>query len=110
MTDIICRAEASWRQMGTYVYTLPKFVYQVPIMPGTRCIEHVGAVKKRTDERWDWWRWECHYHPTWSGGVQGVAGSQEAAQLMVMEGWPEEQRDIMFTEIDHLRKVLRRDV
>jgi hypothetical protein len=54
-------------------------------------IEHMGAVKKRSDGRWNWWRFKSDFHKSWHenfGGVsQGVADSQGAAEIRVLEGW-----------------------
>lgn len=54
-------------------------------------VEHLGAVKKRSDQRWNWWRFRSDFHKGWQenfGGVhQGVADSQGAAEIRVLEGW-----------------------
>lgn len=84
-----CRKEATWMQIGKSVYRLPKFVYRIPIRPGTWCVEHLGAIKERSDGRWDWWRFKSTFHKSWNGEGQGVALSQGAAELRVLEGWDE---------------------
>ncbi len=76
-----CRKEANWRQMGR------KLVYRVPCVPGAKMVEHLGSIKERSDGRWDWWRSESAYHETWRGMGQGVALSQGAAEMRVLEGW-----------------------
>ncbi len=74
-----CRANANWKKIGT------KTVYRVPIHPDCGIIEHLGAIKPRTDSRWSWWRWKSKFHK-WIEG-QGVAASQGAAEMRVLEGW-----------------------
>jgi hypothetical protein len=88
MTDTQqCRAEAAWRQIGTQVYKLPKYVYRIPCMPGGKVVDHIGAIKERNDGRWNWWRMRTNFHPTWNGEGQGVADSRGAAEMRVLEGW-----------------------
>ncbi len=82
-----CRVLARWKPIGKYVYKLPKFIYRVPCMLGNRVVEHLGAVKKRSDGRWNWWRFESKYHLTWKGESQGVADNQGTAEMRVLEGW-----------------------
>jgi hypothetical protein len=50
-------------------------------------VEHLGVIKERSDGRWDWWRKESVFHSTWVGPDQGVADSQGAAEMRVLEGW-----------------------
>jgi len=88
MTDTEkCQANASWVQIGKSVYTLPKFVYRIPCTPNTKMVDHIGAVKERSDGRWDWWRMRTNWHPSWNGEGQGVAVSMVDAKLKVLEGW-----------------------
>ena len=86
-----CKAKAAWSQIGKYFYKLPKFVYQVPCMPEYDMYEGLGAVKEKTDGRWNWWRNKSRYHKSWNenfGGVdQGVAASQGAAEMRVLVSW-----------------------
>jgi hypothetical protein len=78
---------ATWSQVGTQVYRLPKFVYRIPISSTCSIIEHLGAVKERNDSRWNWWRFKSTFHQDWNAGGQGVAASKEAAMMRVLEGW-----------------------
>ena len=81
-----CQMKANWTQIGKTVYTLPKFAYRVPVTPETRYVEHLGAVKGRSDGRWDWWRFKSTFHKDWITG-QGVADTKAWAQIRVLEGW-----------------------
>jgi len=83
-----CRAHDSWKQVGTTIYTLSKFVYRVPCISDTRIVEQLGAVKKRSDGRWNWWRFKSKFHKSWSSD-QGVANNQGAAEMRVLDGWNE---------------------
>lgn len=85
-----CRVKSSWKQVGKATYKLPVFVYRVPILPGTRCVEHLGKVKERSDGRWDWWRKRSNYHKNWNGEGQGVERSRGNAEVRVLEGWSDE--------------------
>jgi hypothetical protein len=75
-----CRVKAEWRQCGN------RLVYRLPCTPDTIIVEHLGGVKERGDGRWDWWRWKSDFHHQWMVG-QGVALSQGAAEMCVLEGW-----------------------
>jgi hypothetical protein len=90
MNTPACRLKANWMQMGTMVYKLPKFAYRVPITPTTKMVEHLGIIKERSDGRWNWWRRKSAAHRTWLGPAQGVAVSQGAAEMRVLEGWETE--------------------
>ena len=85
-----CRVKANWSLVGAMVHKLPKYVYRVPITPMTKMVEHLGVIKERSDGRWDWWRKESAAHRTWLGPDQGVAVSQGAAEIRVLEGWETE--------------------
>ena len=84
-----CKVKATWSKIGEY--KLPKSVYRVPCTPTTRMVEHLGAVKEKTDGRWNWWRFRSDFHKSWNenfgGADQGVAASQGAAEVRVLEGW-----------------------
>lgn len=58
--------------------------YRVPILDATKLVEILGAVKLRSDGRWNWWRWKSRFHK-WSTG-QGVEENKEAAMKCVLEG------------------------
>lgn len=94
MTDTQkCRVKAAWSKIGRD--TLPKFVYRIPCTPATNMVEHLGAVKEKTDGRWYWWRFRSNFHKSWNenfGDVdQGVAANQGAAEMRVLEGWNDER-------------------
>ena len=82
-----CRAESSWKKVGELVFKLPKYVYRVPCIPGSKMVDHLGAIKERADGRWNWWRFTSNYHPTWSVEGQGVTDSQVGAMDEVLLGW-----------------------
>lgn len=65
----------------------PHVVYVVPIKVGVRIVEHLGAIKFRTDGRWNWWRWTSNSNKEWSGYAQGVVGAKADAITIVEEGW-----------------------
>lgn len=79
----ICRMEAEW-EPATGMHQ----VYRMQIAPDARMVEHLGAVKKRTDSRWDWWRWASDFH-IWAGPAQGVVETMEEAKAQVISGWPD---------------------
>jgi hypothetical protein len=63
-----------------------KTIYRVPVQPGSIMTEHLGAMKLRTDGRWDWWRWPSRYHE-WNAPAQGVVDDEDSARLRIMDGW-----------------------
>lgn len=87
MNTPACRIEASWMRLGSIDKKLPRIVYRVPCMPGTKTVEHLGAIKYRADGRWNWWRKESKYHRTWVGPCQGVANNRGSAEMRVLDGW-----------------------
>lgn len=82
----ICRMQAEWVPVGRLVNRSQKIVYRVRISPDARIVEHLGAVKERTDGRWDWWRWASEFH-LWDRVGQGVTEIEEEAKAQVMLGW-----------------------
>jgi hypothetical protein len=73
---------ASWSTYGK------RKVYRVPIDDSFLIVEHLGAVKKRKDGRYDWWRWPSRFHPTWDKQArQGVVDTEEGAMEIVLKGW-----------------------
>ena len=81
-----CRIKAKWMRSGEFVYYRPRFVYRIPCTYTSWLVEHLGAIQQRADKRWNWWRFESKWHKGWKTG-QGVADSQGAAELRVLEGW-----------------------
>jgi hypothetical protein len=53
-------------------------------------VEHLGAIKERSDGRWNWWRMKSDYHRTWIGPNQGVADYKVFAMDEVLLGWETE--------------------
>ena len=82
----ICRMKAEWAGVGRLVNQSQREVYRVQIAPDARIVEHLGAVKKRADGRWDWWRRASTFH-RWTGPAQGVVETIEEAKAKVLEGW-----------------------
>lgn len=60
--------------------------YNVPISDTSIMHECLGAVRKKNDGRWEWWRWPAHYF-SWNGEGQGVCATREEAEVEVLKGW-----------------------
>lgn len=72
-------------ELGKRQHPYGKSIYRVPIAHEFNIYEHLGAIQRRRDGRWNWWRWKSKFHK-WQTG-QGVAASEVGAQLMLLEGW-----------------------
>lgn len=73
------------------------YEYLVSIVPKTRIRTKLGFIRKKNDDRWEWFRWSCKngFHPTWNNGIrnsQGVVSTIGEAIKKLMEGWPENTR------------------
>ena len=88
-----CRAKAKRGQCGS------RIIYWLPCYPTSFMVEHLGAIKERGDGRWDWWRWKSKFHTLWMTD-QGVALSQGAAELRVLEGWA------TYDELNHIKEFM----
>ena len=63
----------------------PLRVYRVPIVPGCKTYEIVGAVRKRSNS-YEWWRWESRFFPEWPSG-HGFEANEYDAMAEVYGGW-----------------------
>ena len=79
-----CQLHANWVPIGGSI------VYCVP-QARTSFVEHLGGIKKRSDGRWDWWRYDSIEHK-WRVG-RGVADTKAWAQIEVLRGWDDTNDD-----------------
>ncbi len=82
--------DASWSRVGTIVDKNAKWVYRKPIWDGYGIVDHLGAIKRRADGRWSWWRSESKHFPNWKSG-QGVSLTRTGAINYIYEGLSKEE-------------------